>query len=1086
MSSGIRERRRRNRKKKQTKRPRSPQMRRQRKRQKIKRSTDHGTAEARPRRTRKRNPNGDRVENTSTSTTNSNSNNNSIPLNDNSVQATNSTTDATTNTSSTFTTYSISNAHSISMNSNSSHSQIDDRLAEINGDLNEEDEAVVAAFMIEEEEEMQPEDIDMEPYEEEFNDPEYYVEYERQEEDIDMEPYEEEFNDPEYCVEYYGQQHLNDYQYHDGYDAPQTNAVDVNNHQLTDHEPDLYQPLPSHIVRNAADLLKLQEFQQTVNQDDFNEDFFIKYFDQILKNKVAFRHQNQFIYPGFDEATQQLKTNQLFRCEWIPSEDTYFCHCKLWKQRKLCWHGMLSKIGSDHEKYRIRRILTLITEQHNLNSDDQSTATAKIYKFFQQKDGLSGRRLVAFLVYDYKGDAEVVFLNTTGTISCLKHAGGVCTHSNTLLGKLNLTIDNYKRMKRNKRQPKQKKKPFEIQDPVSYKKVPVPSAFRISRTVSEDEEKYYECLIKEEAGHHFAPDDEECKNKDCQASFLDRNNYTIKTNEKAWLFGHYKAFPCKIDTWICRDCDEVHYFDGGNMKIFNWDNSALFIHDLLNDMTQTLHCNQAPAFTSWIKIKTMHYENNYSEKNFPTGPTMKKIWNSFTQRIQDWKWRFKCAHCGDEPKQVMYDGCVIYIQSYEAESVVNPTKVIDPNYKVKIRVHCNRYITVRDLREMVQRWLRLRFKKRPRDAQNVLPLAVNDIDVMMRRLQNENNGEYRACAEFIQWVEDRHATIRQSQDVHFRENIKSFLRTLSSDEPVNQFMHPAIHDIFLVESESESGSSVGTERNKLEIRKWSPLLYRLLFSNYAMEELPKELILPLLKSMAKKGHELHSKYKEQRKKSENRREPDPKQFSEEGNDDWMRKGSYYSLPKKRDRPLYSIDDKKVEEVQDGNGCNKTFFEKHKVSGGIFIVRCLEHSIALGFHIIPVGEGRNDAFSSIFTHWTVAPFVMSGDWNCQMQPYVMKREPEFFEKTLFSVDGTHCNSHTACSDAFDGALIKEYGYPLWTANWNDQGVEQRNRVLQALKMVSKNMCLEQFMITVRQKLEMDNRRLIRSIKGMSTY
>ena len=213
--------------------------------------------------------------------------------------------------------------------------------------------------------------------------------------------------------------------------------------------------------------------------------------------------------------------------------------------------------------------------------------------------------------------------------------------------------------------------------------------------------------------------------------------------------------------------------------------------------------------------------------------------------------------------------------------------------------------------------------------------------------------------------------------------------------------------------------------------------------------------------------------------------PDPSQFSEDP-DDWMRKGSYYSLTKKRDRPSYSIDGTKIAEEQDGEGCGKSFCEFPQYTGGVFIVRCLAHSKALGFHIIPKGEGRNDAFSAIYTHWSEAPTVMSGDWNCQFQPYAMKREPAFFERTLISVDATHCKGHSRCSDAFDGALIKLFGLPELTANWNDQGVEQRNRVLQALKTVSKNMSLEQFMIELRQKLEMDNRRIIRKSKNLPNF
>ena len=1004
--------------------------------------------------------------------------NQSISNDDNYGTNSNSNRDAATNTNSNSTTNNIPNAHSISSNGNSSNSQDADRIAEINGDITAEDQAVVHAFLTETKLDDPDEMRDgVDEIQEEMEN------VTQQGQGQNLNPNDHEYDEYEYDEYEYEHDELeceydHDYEYYHCNDG--NNDIDIMEEKRNDEYDNYavnhtFQLHHNSIMRTANDLLELDEFQENVNQEQFNKDFFVQYYDQLVKDKSSFRHDKHFLFPGFDEGRQRIKTSTWFHCYFRSQSNKYFCNCHLWKCKQMCWHSLLSKIGDDHKQYNVPNIFSTLSEEHRVGSHS-TTVTSRAYKFIDRQTGLTGHRASAYLVYTHLGDAQIVYRNGNCIMSCDQHHGKPCLHKKTLMGILGIPVEVYNQLRNDANCAKAKAKPFEIRQPHSYRPIPVPKSHRTSWTSSVEEEKYDAVQFDCRDGYHFKPDGvERCRH--CSLSFTNQDNYKINTNHKAFLFGFERAYECKVDTWICNQCYEPHYFDGGYQKVFNYNTSTLFTHSLLNCMSDYIHTCQAPAWNSWIAIRARSYNDNNSPTNFPSRQTMKKIWNSFTQRIQSWGWKFKCEHCGDEPKQVMYDGCVIYILSCRAGTVVNPTKVIDPTYEVKIKIKCNRYITDYQTRKLAQRWLRLRFKKRQRDSANVEPLEPERIANMIFRLQTVENGEYSSCADVIQCVEDRHEEINSS-DGKFRTNIKSFLRTLTSDEPVNQFMHPAIHHIFMNE--------LDINENKNEIRKWNPLSFRLLFTDYNdTTDLPMELLLPLLKSMAKVGNDLHEFYKTTRSESETKTKPEATQFSDNP-DDWMTKGSYYSLTKKRDRPLYSIDERKIEEEQDGERCSKSFVEFSQYTGGVFLVRCLEHSIALGFHIIPKGEGRNDAFSAVYTHWTEAPTVMSGDWNCQFQPYAMKREPAFFERTLISVDATHCKTHTQCSDAFDGALIKQYGDPSLTANWNDQGVEQRNRVLQAMKNVSKNMSLEQFMIEFRLKLEMDNRRIIRASKKLPNF
>lgn len=101
----------------------------------------------------------------------------------------------------------------------------------------------------------------------------------------------------------------------------------------------------------------------------------------------------------------------------------------------------------------------------------------------------------------------------------------------------------------------------------------------------------------------------------------------------------------------------------------------------------------------------------------------------------------------------------------------------------------------------------------------------------------------------------------------------------------------------------------------------------------------------------------------------------------------------------------------------GIGCNKFYetYGKRGQTGGLMAVWC-PHCICLGFHCIPKGEGRNDVFSAVFTRWETAPEVIIYDFACALGPYCMLREPKFFGRTRFLIDGFHAKGHTRCTKA----------------------------------------------------------------------
>ncbi|EJD33827.1 hypothetical protein AURDEDRAFT_76662, partial [Auricularia subglabra TFB-10046 SS5] len=135
-------------------------------------------------------------------------------------------------------------------------------------------------------------------------------------------------------------------------------------------------------------------------------------------------------------------------------------------------------------------------------------------------------------------------------------------------------------------------------------------------------------------------------------------------------------------------------------------------------------------------------------------------------------------------------------------------------------------------------------------------------------------------------------------------------------------------------------------------------------------------------------------------------------------------------PRIRNRPIYPRlpNDRKTDRatVTDGGGnigCSKYYqlYGRKGLTGGLMVAWCT-HSICVGFHCIPRGEGRNDVFSSLFCYWPTAPDDVVYDFSCALALYCMLREARFFRLTRFLIDAFHSEGHTRCSKA---CFIRQY-------------------------------------------------------------
>ena len=163
-------------------------------------------------------------------------------------------------------------------------------------------------------------------------------------------------------------------------------------------------------------------------------------------------------------------------------------------------------------------------------------------------------------------------------------------------------------------------------------------------------------------------------------------------------------------------------------------------------------------------------------------------------------------------------------------------------------------------------------------------------------------------------------------------------------------------------------------------------------------------------------------------------------------------------------------------------CNKYYSLANlnkKKSGGILALWC-PHGIAVGFHMVPKAEGRNDVFSAIYTRWERAPKLVIYDYSCQLHVYCMRREPQFWHNTMFAVDSFHYSkSHRRCSEAYNMRFIADI-IPAY-ASVKDTSAEVGNSSLASIRKSIRYMGQRRAMAFIKLRLEILNRMKIKKMR-----
>ena len=170
-------------------------------------------------------------------------------------------------------------------------------------------------------------------------------------------------------------------------------------------------------------------------------------------------------------------------------------------------------------------------------------------------------------------------------------------------------------------------------------------------------------------------------------------------------------------------------------------------------------------------------------------------------------------------------------------------------------------------------------------------------------------------------------------------------------------------------------------------------------------------------------------------------------FTEHGNQ--LRRMPSYKVSGKVDGSSRYDEEPQIDE------CRK-FFPKVSFGGFgyLFLWFCPVHGHSYGFHIVESGEGRKDAFASLYKYIEQPPEHIFYDFACQLSEYCLNREPLLFRNTRFWHDLFHSIGHL-CGINFKSGRVQGL------EGVNTEICEQVNSFLQCIKYTASHLSQDHF-------------------------
>lgn len=511
--------------------------------------------------------------------------------------------------------------------------------------------------------------------------------------------------------------------------------------------------------------------------------------------------------------------------------------------------------------------------------------------------------------------------------------------------------------------------------------------------------------------------------------------------------------------------------DLGLLSLFNWNNTILFTHELLNEYTAQMSHSETPLAAFYSTVVAA-YLGSGSPQPFTSIDTLRRAFYAFIE-LQQTATNIVCSVCGPHPTVTIFDGVSISFEGKHRTADLQPPTLPeldleDDTVRPTRRITFIEDATIRNETKKAIKRTKEAFARRELPA--VRYEAFESVNV---RLLEAGTVESLALAAVLAAFPNLLQEAAQFGTSKMLENLLFiFVREVSAHESVLQLC--PVPGIVLIESLVNGIEE--PEEQIPSLRVYCPSIAALA-TYYLIEEgedIPRELARLFLAVAVKAGIVMA-------RLTGQHVEVLPGGLVQPQVGEYLKTGNLWAMEQLRRRPAYvnfagEREDDAVEDYEkDAKSMCQKFYKSYtiaKQTGGIMVCWC-PHIFSYGAHVIPSGEGRNDVFSPLWLYWPTAPKVIIYDFACALQSYCMYREPQFFKDTRFLIDEMHARDHTKCSTS--GFLASYMGGDPLLRSINSSVAESGNAGLGRIRKAVSYCTQEHAAALIRHYLNIWNRR-----------
>ncbi|KDQ56421.1 hypothetical protein JAAARDRAFT_132449 [Jaapia argillacea MUCL 33604] len=150
-------------------------------------------------------------------------------------------------------------------------------------------------------------------------------------------------------------------------------------------------------------------------------------------------------------------------------------------------------------------------------------------------------------------------------------------------------------------------------------------------------------------------------------------NPACKVVKLAVVYGLMMRFNVEIELVPCLSCRHAHCqlgADLGCFGLFNWNNTMIFSHELLNGFTNLYTASETPFSAFCLTVRCTYMDHDL-KNSFCSDKTFVRVWFPFTH-LQTLDSGMSCPTCGPSPKVVIADGISLGIHHSKMSALVCP------------------------------------------------------------------------------------------------------------------------------------------------------------------------------------------------------------------------------------------------------------------------------------------------------------------------------------------------------------------------------------------------------------------------------